>query len=285
MRGARKNEDAYSIQIMDMRQRLQGYVKADLREVISEKTSLMPDFAAARLSESDLNDVVGFLGTLRGAATPAPLGAGPGARDSGLVTSQDLLDGFKNPSAWLQYSGDYTGKRHSPLTQITPQNVSRLSAQWAFQADTIASTRGFESTPLVVNGVIYLTGANGNAWAIDARTGRQFWRFRRPNAPDLTAGAGYPVNRGFAVLGDRLFMATLDAHLLALDIKTGSVVWDSVLADYKNRIRHDARAARRQRQGHRGIVGRGGPDPRFDPGVRRHDRQAALAIQHDSQSR
>jgi alcohol dehydrogenase (cytochrome c) len=233
VRGARKNEDAYSIQIMDMRQRLQGYVKADLREVISEKTSLMPDFTAARLSESDLNDVVGFLGTLRGAATPAPLGAGLGARDSGLVTSLDLLDGFKNPSAWLQYSGDYTGKRHSPLTQITPQNVSRLSAQWAFQADTIASTRGFESTPLVIDGVIYLTGANGNAWAIDARTGRQFWRFRRPNAPDLTAGAGYPVNRGFAVLGDRLFMATLDAHLLALDIKTGSVVWDSVLADYK----------------------------------------------------
>jgi alcohol dehydrogenase (cytochrome c) len=112
--------------------------------------------------------------------------------------------------------------------------VSRLTPQWAFQADTIATGRGFESTPLVIDGVIYLTGANGNAWAIDARTGRQFWRFRHPNAPDLTAGATYPVNRGFAALGNQLFMTTLDAHVISLDMKTGAVVWDSVLEDYKN---------------------------------------------------
>jgi alcohol dehydrogenase (cytochrome c) len=233
VRGARKNEDAYSVQIMDTRERLQGYVKADLREVINEKTSLMPDFKADRLSDSDLNDVLGYLGTLRGAEATS-VGAGPGARDSGLVTPQDLIDGFKNPTRWTMYSGDYTGKRHSPLTQITPQNVSRLAPQWAFQADTIATGRGFESTPLVIDGVIYLTGANGNAWAIDAHTGRQFWRFRHPNAPDLTAGATYPVNRGFAALGNQLFMTTLDAHVISLDMKTGAVVWDSVLEDYKN---------------------------------------------------
>jgi alcohol dehydrogenase (cytochrome c) len=234
IRGARKNEDAYSIQIMDMRQRLQGYIKADLREVINEKASLMPDFKADRLSENDLNDVIGYLGTLRGDSGYLNRDSGLVARDSGLVTSQDLLDGFKNPTRWTMYSGDYTGKRHSPLTQITPQNVNRLAPQWAFQADTIATGRGFESTPLVVDGVIYLTGANGNAWAIDARTGRQFWRFRYPNAPDLTAGATYPVNRGFAALGDQLFMVTLDAHVLSLDMKTGAVIWNAVLEDYKN---------------------------------------------------
>jgi len=237
IRGARKAEDAYSIQIMDAGQRLQGYVKADLREVIAEKKSLMPDFAADRLSDRDLNDLVAYLGTLRGtdavqAFRPADE-ADLKVRTTIGIGTQDLLDGFKNPSRWLQYSGDYTGRRHSPLTQVTPQNVNRLTAQWAFQSDTLALSRGFESTPLVVDGVIYLTGANGSAWAIDARTGRQFWRYRRPNAPDLTAGAGYPVNRGFAMLGDRLFMATLDAHLVALDAKTGSVVWDSVLEDYK----------------------------------------------------
>jgi alcohol dehydrogenase (cytochrome c) len=234
VRGARKNEDAYSIQIMDMRQRLQGYIKADLRDVINEKTSLMPDFKADRLSDSDLNDVLGYLGTLRGDSGLAARESALGPRDAGLVTSQDLLDGFKNPTRWTMYSGDYTGKRHSLLTQITPQNVSRLTPQWAFQADTIATGRGFESTPLVVDGVIYLTGANGNAWAIDARTGRQFWRFRYPNAPDLTAGATYPVNRGFAALGDQLFMVTLDAHVLSLDMKTGAVIWNAVLEDYKN---------------------------------------------------
>src|SRR5215831_1154014 len=87
IRGARKNEDAYSIQIMDMRQRLQGYVKADLREVISEKASLMPDFKADRLSEGDLNDLLGFLGTLRGADSGLEArGSGLEARGSGLVT-------------------------------------------------------------------------------------------------------------------------------------------------------------------------------------------------------
>jgi alcohol dehydrogenase (cytochrome c) len=228
VRGARKNEDAYSVQIMDTRERLQGYVKADLREVINEKTSLMPDFKADRLSDSDLNDVLSYLGTLRGGSDVRIRTTEEG------VTSGDLLDGLKNPTRWTMYSGDYTGKRHSPLTQITPQNVSRLTPQWAFQADTIATGRGFESTPLVIDGVIYLTGANGNAWAIDARTGRQFWRFRHPNAPDLTAGATYPVNRGFAALGNQLFMTTLDAHVISLDMKTGAVVWDSVLEDYKN---------------------------------------------------
>jgi alcohol dehydrogenase (cytochrome c) len=229
IRGARKNEDAYSIQIMDVRERLQGYLKSTLREVIAEKKSLMPDFPAERLSNFDREDVVFYLKGLRGnqpsVATEWSL---PG------ITSKDLLDGFLDRTRWLQYSGDYTGKRHSPLTQITAENVSRLAPQWAFQADTIATGRGFESTPLVVDGVIYLTGANGNAWAIDARTGRQFWRFRYPNAPDLTAGATYPVNRGFAALGNQLFMVTLDAHVLSLDMKTGAVLWNSVLEDYKN---------------------------------------------------
>ena len=226
VRGIRKNEDAYSIQIMDLREGLQGYLKSGLREVVSEKRSAMPDYS--RLSDADVSDVVAYLKTLRGTAdsTAAELG-------SGGVTGEVLLEGLKNPARWVHYSGDYTGRRHSPLTQITPENVTRLTPQWAFQADTIATGRGFESTPLIVDGVIYLTGANGNAWAIDARSGRTFWRFRYPNAPDLTAGATYPVNRGFAALGNRLFMVTLDAHVLSLDMKTGAVVWNSVLEDYK----------------------------------------------------
>jgi alcohol dehydrogenase (cytochrome c) len=231
IRGVKKNEDAYSIQIMDTRQQLQGYIKGDLRDVVAEKTSVMPDFAVARLNDRDLGDLVGYLSTLRGATKPVPPVSTSSAPAG--VTTEDLRGGLKNPSRWLQYSGDYNGQRHSPLTQITPQNVSRLSPQWTFQSDTLALSRGFEATPLVVDGVIYMTGPNGSAWAIDARTGRTFWRFRRPNLPDLTAGAGYPVNRGFAILGDRLYMTTLDAHVVALDTKTGVVVWDSVMEDYR----------------------------------------------------
>ncbi len=93
--------------------------------------------------------------------------------------------------------------------------------------------RGFEATPLLWDGVLYVTGSNNFAWALDARTGRPFWQYRRELPPDLTYGAQAPVNRGFGMLDNRLFMVTLDAHLLALDRATGAVVWDVVLADYK----------------------------------------------------
>jgi len=150
-----------------------------------------------------------------------------------VITGQDLLAGLANPTRWLTYSGDYSGRRHSPLTQITPENVRRLTAQWTFQAETMALSRGFEATPLAVDGVLYVTGSNNYAWALDGRTGRPFWKYRRELPNNLTYGASAPVNRGFGILGDRLFMVTLDAHLLAMDSRTGQVVWDTVLDDYR----------------------------------------------------
>ena len=148
------------------------------------------------------------------------------------VTWQDLLHGYKTPSRWVTYSGDYTGQRHSPLTQITPANAHRLLAKWTFQTGVVPR-RGFEGTPLAVDDVLYVPGPFNNAWALDARTGRPFWNYRRQLPNDLTYGATSPVNRGFGLLGDRLFMPTADAHLLALDTRTGSVVWDAVMGDYK----------------------------------------------------
>src|SRR3954451_2112899 len=131
-----------------------------------------------------------------------------------FITFQQLRDGLKDPSSWLVYGGDYGSQRHSPLTQITPANVNRLVPQWAFQKGT---TGAFQATPLLVDGVLYVTGFNNNAWAIDARSGRQIWRYRRDIPSDLHNCCG-AVNRGFAVLGDRLFMTTIDAHLVALDM-------------------------------------------------------------------
>jgi alcohol dehydrogenase (cytochrome c) len=148
-----------------------------------------------------------------------------------LVSSQELLDGLKaDGSRWLTFGGNYTNQRHSPLTQITPANVTRLVPQWVFQTDTPGR---FETTPLVRDNVLYVTGPLNVAWAIDARTGREIWRYKRelPPTGGLTACCGL-VNRGFGVLGDRLFMTTLDAHLLALDMKTGAVVWDTTLEDF-----------------------------------------------------
>lgn len=148
-------------------------------------------------------------------------------------TYADILQGFADPERWLTYSGDYSGKRHSPLTQITPDNVTQLRPIWTFQTDTTTRGRGFETTPLADAGVLYVTGSNNYAWAIDAKSGRAFWQYRRNLPNDLTYGSSAPVNRGFGMLGDSLFMVTLDAHLLSMDRRTGEILWDVVLADYK----------------------------------------------------
>lgn len=157
------------------------------------------------------------------------------------ITSKDLLEGLKNTARWLTYSGDYTGRRHSPLKQITPGNVQRLVPKWEFLAEGMPRGRGFTATPLVVDGVIYMTGNRNFAWAIDARSGQQLWRYQRELPTGLSYGGGNTGNRGFAILGDRLFLGTLDAHLIALDRHTGSVLWDVAIDDYK--LGHAALAA------------------------------------------
>ena len=155
------------------------------------------------------------------------------AQDDSGPNYGDILQGFSDPSRWLTYSGDYSGKRHSPLTQINTENVASLRPVWTFQTGTTTRGRGFETTPLVDDGVLYVTGSNNYAWAIDARTGRRFWQYRRNLPEDLTYGASAPVNRGFGMLGNSLFMVTLDAHLLAFDRRNGDILWDVELADYR----------------------------------------------------
>lgn len=144
------------------------------------------------------------------------------------VTSERLLSAADEPQNWLTYSGSYAGWRYSKLDQITTENASHLSMQWAFQVGDLGQ---FETTPLVVDGVLYGTGQNDRAFAIDARTGRPIWRYQR-NLPDKLQPCCGMVNRGLAILGNRLFMATLDAHVIALDTKSGNVLWDATAADY-----------------------------------------------------
>ena len=161
---------------------------------------------------------------------PPPSASASQGGQSWQVTPQDLREGLKNPTRWLTYGGDYGNQRHSPLTQITPANVNRLTAQWQFQTDTLGK---FEAAPLVLDGVIYVTGPLDTGWAIDARTGRQIWRYRRELPGGLIACCGL-VNRGFGVLGDRLFKTTLDAHVVAISRKTGALEWDTPMADFRN---------------------------------------------------
>ena len=143
------------------------------------------------------------------------------------VTYERLLDAAAEPHNWLSYSGSYASQRHSPLREIRPDNVGGLELKWVFQAQSFES---FETTPLVVDGVMYLTEAPNTAVALDARTGRVFWRYAYDPSSEARPCCGR-VNRGLGILGETLFMATIDAKLIAIDAVTGRPVWQRAIAD------------------------------------------------------
>jgi alcohol dehydrogenase (cytochrome c) len=142
------------------------------------------------------------------------------------VPWERLLRTDREPQNWLTYSGGNNGWRHSPLTQITPANAKNLEMKWVFQAD---STEKLESTPLVVDGVMYVTEPPNNIVALDAKTGRIFWMYQHQVAAGARVCCGR-INRGLAILGDTLFMGTIDAHLIAVNARNGRLLWDTRVA-------------------------------------------------------
>jgi alcohol dehydrogenase (cytochrome c) len=144
------------------------------------------------------------------------------------VTADQLLHAAEAPKNWLTYSGAYFSQRYSGLTQITPANAKNLEQKWIFQADSL---QRFEATPLVVDGIMYATQAPNDVMAIDARTGRLFWIYQYKPAAGSRPCCGL-VNRGLAILGDTLYMATVDAHLVAVDARNGKPLWNVEVADY-----------------------------------------------------
>jgi len=129
-------------------------------------------------------------------------------------------------SNWLSYNGDYTGRRYTSLIQITPKNVGRMRAQWVFHSRNAGV---LEVTPIVVGGVMYVTGSN-DAYAIDARSGQVLWHHAYPITQGLIDDAGGHLNRGVALLGTHLYMETDNAHLLCLDARSGNLLWDVAYA-------------------------------------------------------
>ncbi len=143
------------------------------------------------------------------------------------VTFDRILAAGKEPQNWLTYSGSTFSQRYSTLDQITPANVKNLELQWVFQARSLEK---FEATPLVVDGILYTVEAPNNAVALDALTGRVLWMYGYTPSKDARPCCGR-VNRGLAILGDTLYMGTIDAHLLALDAKTGVLLWNTTVAN------------------------------------------------------
>jgi alcohol dehydrogenase (cytochrome c) len=130
-------------------------------------------------------------------------------------------------SDWPAYDGGFTGNRYTTLRQIDKTNVSRLVSRWIFAMD---DATGLQTTPVVVNGIMYVTTAN-QCYALDAGSGRKIWRFQRPRSKALVGNASGGINRGVAVDGDRVFMETDNAHLLALNRFTGALLWDIEMAN------------------------------------------------------
>src|SRR6266699_6238029 len=129
---------------------------------------------------------------------------------SAQVTAERLLHASDEPQNWLTYSGSYASQRYSALQQINASNVKNLELKWVFQAQSLQK---FETTPLVVDGIMYLPQSPNDVVARDAKTGRVFWVYHYATAPESRPCCGI-VNRGVAILGDTLFMATVDAHLV-----------------------------------------------------------------------
>jgi alcohol dehydrogenase (cytochrome c) len=145
------------------------------------------------------------------------------------VPYERILRAAAEPGGWLTYSGEYSGQRYSALKKIDRGNVGRLKLAWMYQTNDLNQ---FEASPIVADGVMYISEPPSHAAALDVRTGRPLWLYRRAIPSDVRACCGQ-VNRGLAILGDTVYLATLDAHLLALDAKTGHVLWDATVADYK----------------------------------------------------
>ncbi|HEV3198741.1 MAG TPA: PQQ-binding-like beta-propeller repeat protein, partial [Bryobacteraceae bacterium] len=142
------------------------------------------------------------------------------------VSFDRILGANKEPQNWLTYSGSAMSQRHSPLNQITPENVKNLELQWVYQARSLEK---FEATALVVDGIMYTVQAPNDVIALDATTGRVFWTYQFAPSQAARPCCGR-VNRGLAILGDTLFMGTIDAHLIAIDAKNGKPLWDTTVA-------------------------------------------------------
>ena len=145
------------------------------------------------------------------------------------VTPDRLLRAAQEPQNWLTYSGGYASQRYTTLGQVTPLNVRNLEQKWVLQGQVLGA---WQSSPLVVDGVMYVTQRPNDVLALDAKTGRVFWQYRYANSPDQRVCCG-ANNRGVAIHGDTLYMGTLDAHLVAIDAKNGQPIWNIAVADSK----------------------------------------------------
>jgi len=227
---------------------------AQLRSTVLQglPTGGMPAHA---LSDAELTKLIAFLRTIRlhdegfkpyranvslvGGGTLMGMIVAESFADAQLRTDDDHIhllrrtDGgmFREVTSqtdWTTYNGDVGGNRYTTLSQITKANVKHVAPRWVFN---MPGGRGLEVTPVVANGVMYVTNAN-ECFALDAGSGREIWHFQRPRTAGLIGNAAGGINRGVAVAGDRVYMVSDNSHLLALNRADGKLAWEVEVADW-----------------------------------------------------
>ena len=237
LRGFARNRTAFEIAVQDLKGGLHPLSLDQVKRVTEEKSSLMPVLKA---SPAELQNLLAFLSGLTG-VKPGILAENARAETPGGIDFARILN--PKPGDWLTYNGNLSGNRYSPLAQINASNVHKLTLQWAFSIplwtqflpDTPYFREnmryfGLETVPLVADGIMYVTGPN-QIFALDAATGQQIWHYSRPRTPGLVSDPSLGTNRGVAILGDKVFMVTDNAHLIAVNRITGRLVWETVMWD------------------------------------------------------
>jgi alcohol dehydrogenase (cytochrome c) len=235
-------------------ERVPSRTDEDLASLFKQGLSAAGMPAFPNLTTDETGDLIRYLRTLR-----PRRGSGPvrttitlldGGRVQGLLLNQSALDlqllgddrkihlfrksgeryrEVTSQTDWPSYNGQTSGSRYSPLAQITASNVSHTVAKWIF---SLPNTSHLQVTPVVVNGVMYVTSAN-ECYALDAGAGREIWHYKRPRTKGLVGNAAGGINRGVAVGGDRVFMVTDHAHVIALNRFTGALLWETEMADWR----------------------------------------------------
>ena len=233
--------------------RVAARTDTDLASLLAQGLTVSGMPAFPNLTRDESADVIRYLRTLRPRSGSAPARAKlpliDGSVVEGLVLNRSALDlqllgddrrlhllrkngdryrAVTSQTDWPTYNGQSSGSRYSALAQITPGNVARMVPRWIF---SLPNTSRLQVTPVVVDGVMYVTAAN-ECYAIDAGAGREIWHYQRPRTKGLVGNAAGGINRGVAVAGDRVFMVTDHAHVIALNRFTGALLWETEMADW-----------------------------------------------------
>ena len=220
--GFARGQTNFDLQVQDAKGQMRLLHSGEIASVQKREGSLMP---AWKGNSEQLQDLTAYLCSLTGVtATDVKTAAGFSAAPN---TGVDF-DRLKNPQPgdWATYNGNLQANRYSELAEINKDNVGKLALKWVLPIEHF----GLETTPIVAEGVMYVTGPN-QAYALDALSGRVIWKYSRPRTQGLVGDASLGTNRGMAILKDKVFMVTDNAHLLALNRMTGALVWENVMPE------------------------------------------------------